>query len=44
VRLQVERLRELYVHELHCDGVRSATGAPLDHSDAYYTLNHRPKP
>ena len=43
VRLKVEGLRELYVHELRCEGVRSSTGAPLDHPDAYYTLNHRPK-
>lgn len=43
VRLKVDGLRELYVHELHCDGVRSATGEKLDHSDAYYTLNKRPQ-
>ncbi len=43
VRLRIAGLRELYVHELHCDGVRSATGAPLDHADAYYTLNRRPR-
>jgi hypothetical protein len=43
VRLKVDALRELYVHELRCEGVRSATGAPLDHPDAYYTLNRRPK-
>lgn len=44
VHLKVDGRRELYVHELHCDGVRSATGAVLDHADAYYTLNRIPKP
>ena len=43
VRLRVEGRRELYVHELHADGIRSATGAKLDHADAYYTLNRIPK-
>lgn len=43
VRLQVEGLRELYVHELRAEGVRSATGAPLAHPDAYYTLNRIPR-
>jgi hypothetical protein len=43
VRLKVDGLRELYVHELHADGLRSATGAKLDHADAYYTLNRIPK-
>ncbi len=42
VRLRIAGLRELYVHELRCDGLRSTTGAPLDHSDAYYTLNRLP--
>jgi hypothetical protein len=43
VRLKAEGLRELFVHELHCDGVRRADGAKLDHASAYYTLNHLPK-
>ncbi len=43
VRLKVDGLRELYVHELHADGVKSAGGAKLDHADAYYTLNRIPK-
>ncbi|MEP6667982.1 MAG: hypothetical protein ABJF10_02450 [Chthoniobacter sp.] len=43
VRLKVDGRRELYVHELRCEGVRSAAGAPLDHPDAYYTLNRIPK-
>ena len=43
VRLQVEGLRELFVHELIADGVRSDSGQPLLHPDAYYTLNRIPK-
>ncbi len=39
IALRVEGLRAGYVHELHADGVRSAGGDPLLHSDAYYTLN-----
>ena len=41
VRLRTEGRRELYVHELRAEGVRSAGGAKLDHPDAYYTLNRR---
>jgi hypothetical protein len=43
VRLKVDGLREMFVHELRADGVRSANGAKLDHPDAYYTLNRIPK-
>jgi hypothetical protein len=43
VRLRVEGLRELYVHELRAAGVRSASGAALESPDAYYTLNRIPK-
>jgi hypothetical protein len=43
VRLKADGLRELYVHELRAEGVRSAGGHPLTHPEAYYTLNHRPK-
>ncbi len=43
VRLKVEGLRELYVHELRAEGVRSAEGAALAHPDAYYTLNRIPR-
>jgi hypothetical protein len=43
VRLKIESLRELYVHELRAEGVRSATGVALAHPDAYYTLNRIPK-
>ena len=41
-RLQVEGLRPLSVHEFDAAGVRSATGAPLLHPQAYYTLNRIP--
>jgi hypothetical protein len=44
VRLTVQGLRPIYVHELHCPALRSTTGAPLEHSDAYYTLNRLPAP
>jgi len=44
VRLQVEGLRPLYVHELVAEGVRSETGLPLLHAAAYYTLNQIPAP
>jgi hypothetical protein len=43
VRLKVDGLRELYVHELRAEGVRSAAGAALEYPDAYYTLNRIPK-
>jgi glucose/arabinose dehydrogenase len=39
VYLQVEGLREGYVHELHLPGVRSRNAEPLLHPAAYYTLN-----
>jgi len=41
-RLVVEGLVEGHVHELHLPGVKSASGAPLLHPDAYYTLNNIP--
>jgi glucose/arabinose dehydrogenase len=44
VILKVDGRRELYVHELRADGLKAATGAKLDHPDAYYTLNRIPKP
>lgn len=43
VRLRVEGLRELYVHELHAEGVTNEKGETLLHSDAYYTLNRIPE-
>lgn len=42
VRLVVDGLRAGYVHELHAEGVRSASGSPLLHDEAYYTLIERP--
>jgi hypothetical protein len=42
-RLFVTGLQEGHVHELHSDGVRSKTGLPLLHKEAYYTLNFIPK-
>jgi glucose/arabinose dehydrogenase len=41
-RLFVDKLQEGHVHELHLDGLRSATGQPLLHPVAYYTLNYLP--
>ena len=43
VRLKINDRRELFVHELHADGVRDQAGQALLHSDAYYTLNQIPK-
>jgi glucose/arabinose dehydrogenase len=40
VRLYVSKLMEGHVHELALDGLRSATGLPLLHKQAYYTLNY----
>lgn len=42
VRLTVSGLREVFVHELRADGLRSRSGQPLLHPDAYYTLNKIP--
>ena len=42
VRLQVDGLRALYVHELRATGVRSTAGTALAQPDAYYTLNRIP--
>ena len=42
VRLIIEGLREIYVHELRAAGVMSAEGESLLHDDAYYTLNRIP--
>lgn len=43
VRLKVAGLRELYVHELRAEGLRSTLGEPLLFPDAYYTLNKLPR-
>jgi glucose/arabinose dehydrogenase len=42
VRLKVDGLVEGHIHELDLSGVRSATGQPLLHKTAYYTLNYLP--
>ena len=44
VRLRVDGLRELFVHELSAPGVRDRDGQPLLHHHAYYTLNRIPQP
>jgi hypothetical protein len=44
VRLIVDGLRSGYVHELRAAGVSSASGAPLLHDLACYTLNQIPAP
>jgi hypothetical protein len=41
-RLFIDQLAEGHVHELHLDGVRSASGLALLHPVAYYTLNYIP--
>jgi hypothetical protein len=43
VRLLVDGLRPLFVHELNALGVRNQDGHPLLHPQAYYTLNQIPK-
>jgi hypothetical protein len=43
VKLTVSGLRELFVHELNADKVRSGEGQPLLHPAAYYTLNRIPR-
>jgi glucose/arabinose dehydrogenase len=42
VYLTVDGLRELFVHELVAEGIRSEDGMPLLHPNAYYTLNRIP--
>lgn len=43
VKLTIEGLRELFVHEIVARGLRSADGVPLLHPSAYYTLNQIPR-
>ena len=43
VDLTIRGLRPLFVHELHAPGIRAASGQPLLHPHAYYTLNRVPK-
>jgi hypothetical protein len=42
VRLKMSPLTKGHIHELHLDGLKSATGHPLLHPVAYYTLNEIP--
>lgn len=42
VYLHIDVLQEGHVHELHLRDVRSETGQPLLHDEAYYTLNYIP--
>jgi hypothetical protein len=42
VRLKIDGLVRGHVHHLVSNGVKSATGIPLWHADAYYTLNEIP--
>lgn len=42
VRLTFDKLTKGHVHELHLDGVKSASGLPVLHASAYYTLNEIP--
>ncbi len=44
VKLLVSPLTKGHVHYLKSPGVRSTTGLPLLHPDAYYTLNEIPTP
>jgi len=44
LRLSIGGLRELFVHELHLDGLRSASGVQLAHPRCFYTLNRIPRP
>ncbi len=43
VHLKVANLRELHVHELRAEGLRSTKDQPLLFPDAYYTLNKLPR-
>ncbi|APZ93156.1 DUF7133 domain-containing protein [Fuerstiella marisgermanici] len=43
VRLTIDGLRPLFVHELHAEGLRSQDDEPLLHPHAYYTLNQIPQ-
>ena len=42
VHLKIDGLQRGHVHELNAYGVRSQSGSPLLHSQAYYTLNYLP--
>lgn len=42
VRLVIDNMRQYYLHEINVNGIRSATGLPVLHNTAYYTLNNIP--
>lgn len=43
VRLAVDGLRPMFVHELLAEGIRSSDGQSLLHAQAFYTLNRIPR-
>jgi len=43
IRLHIDGLREMFVHEIHAPGLRSQSGLPLLHASGYYTLNRIPR-
>lgn len=43
VRVVVDNVKQYYLHELNVGGIRSATGLPVLHSTAYYTMNNIPE-
>ncbi len=43
-QLVVNKLVQGDIHKLHLPGLHDATGHPLPHDVAYYTLNEVPKP
>ena len=44
VSLKISPMTKGHVHYLKSPGIRSTTGVPLLHADAYYTLNEIPNP
>lgn len=40
VRLVIDNIRQYYLHEINVSGIRSASGLPVLHPTAYYTLNN----
>lgn len=43
VRIVVDNMRQYYLHEINVPGIRSASGLPVLHASAYYTLNNIPE-
>ncbi len=43
LRLRVRGLRQGHIHSLRAPGVRSASGLPLLHPEAHYTMNYIPE-